>query len=61
MDPASLAAAGEALMKFKAIKPDPASNDVPTPPGGWDAKTGSPSLGQSPPPPADAAHTQTPL
>ena len=48
MDPASLAAAGEALMKFKAVKPDPAANDVPTPPGGWDAKTGSPSPGQSP-------------
>jgi localization factor PodJL len=60
MDPASLASAGEALMKFKAVRPDPAANDVAAPPGGWDAKTGSSSLGQSPPP-ADAAHPQPPL
>jgi hypothetical protein len=46
-------------MKFKAAKPDPAANEVAAPPGGWDAKTGSPSLGQSPP--ADAAHPQAPL
>ena len=42
MDPASLASAVEALMKFKALKPDPAANEVAAPPGGWDAKTGSP-------------------
>ncbi len=60
MDPASLAAAAEALAKFKPVQPDPAANDVPTPPGGWDAKTGSPSLGQSAPP-ADTAHPQAPL
>jgi localization factor PodJL len=60
MDPASLASAVEALMKFKAVKPDPGANEVAAPPGGWDAKTGSPSLGQSAPP-ADAAHPQTPL
>jgi localization factor PodJL len=60
MDPASLAAAGEALVKFKAAKPDPAANDVPTPPGGWDAKTGSPSPERSTPS-ADAARTQAPL
>jgi localization factor PodJL len=60
MDPASLASAVEALMKFKAVKPDPGANEVAAPPGGWDAKTGSPSLGQSPPP-ADAAHPQAPL
>jgi localization factor PodJL len=59
MDPASLASALEALMKFKAAKPDPTANEVAAPPGGWDAKTGSPSLGQSPP--ADAAHPQAPL
>jgi localization factor PodJL len=59
MDPASLASAVEALMKFKAAKPDPAANDVTAPPGGWDAKTGSPSLGQLPP--SDAAHPQAPL
>ena len=40
MDPASLAAATEALTKFKAVKPDPAANDVAAPPGGWDAKAG---------------------
>jgi localization factor PodJL len=60
MDPASLASAVEALMKFKAVKPDPAANEVAAPPGGWDAKTSSPSLGQSPPP-ADAGHPQAPL
>ena len=60
MSPALLAAATEALSKFKPIQPDPAANDVPTPPGGWDAKTGSPSLGQSAPP-ADTAHPQAPL
>ena len=51
MDPVSLASAVETLMKFKAAKPDPAANEVAAPPGGWDAKTGSSSLGQSPPPP----------
>ena len=60
MDPASLAAASAALTQFKPVQPDPAANDVPTPPGGWDAKTGSPSLGQSPTP-SDAAHPQAPL
>jgi localization factor PodJL len=60
MDPASLAAAGEALLKFRAVKPDPAANDVPTPPGGWDAKMSSPSPERSTPS-ADAARTQAPL
>jgi localization factor PodJL len=60
MDPASLASAVEALVKFKAVKPDPLANEVAAPPGGWDAKTGSPSLGQSQTP-ADAAHPQAPL
>jgi localization factor PodJL len=60
MDPVSLASAIEALMKFKAIKPDPAANDMVAPPGAWDAKPGSSPLGQSPPP-ADAAHPQAPL
>ncbi len=59
MDPVALASAVEALMKFKAAKPDPAANEVAAPPGGWDARTGSPSLGQSPP--SDAAHPQAPL
>ena len=60
MDPASLASAVEALMKFKAVKPDPAANDVAAPPAGWDAKPGSAPLSQSPSP-ADAAHPQAPL
>jgi localization factor PodJL len=60
MDPASLASAVEALMKFKAVKPDPAANAVAAPPAGWDARPGSAPLGQSPPP-ADAAHPQPPL
>jgi localization factor PodJL len=59
MDPISLASAVVAFMKFKAAKPDPAANEVAVPLGGWDAKTGSSPLGQSPP--ADAAHPQTPL
>ena len=59
MDPALLASAVEALMRFKAAKPDPAANDVAAPPGGWDAKAASPSLGQSLP--TDAAHPQAPL
>ena len=50
MDPASLASAVEALMKFKPVKPDPAANEVAAPAGGWNATQGS--LGQSP---ADAA------
>ena len=60
MDPAAFASAAEALMKFKAVRPDPVANDVAAPPGGWDANTGSSSLGQSPPP-AAATHPQAPL
>ena len=60
MDPASLAAAADALAKFKPVKPDPAANEVAAPPGGWDAKPGS-SLSQSPLAPAQAARTQPPL
>jgi localization factor PodJL len=60
MDPALLASAVEALMKFKAVKPDPAANAVAAPPAGWDAKPGSAPLSQSPPP-ADAARPQPPL
>jgi localization factor PodJL len=60
MDPAALASAAEAFMKFKAVRPDPVANEVAAPPGGWDANTGSSSLGQSPPP-AAATHPQGPL
>jgi localization factor PodJL len=59
MDPVSLAAAVASFMKFKAGKPDPAANEVAAPPGGWDAKAGSSSFGQSPPP--DAARPPAPL
>ena len=48
MDPASLASAVEALMKFKPVKPDPAANDVATPPGGWDKAAAAP-IAPSPP------------
>jgi localization factor PodJL len=41
MDPASLAAAADALAKFKPVKPDPTANDVAAPQGGWDGKTAS--------------------
>ena len=56
MDPAALASAVEALMKFKAVKPDPAANDVAAPQGGWDARPGS--FSQTP---ADPARPQAPL
>ncbi len=48
MDPAARAAAEDELAKFKVAKPDPAANDVPAPPGGWDAKPlslATPALG----------------
>jgi localization factor PodJL len=51
MDPSSLASAVEALTRFKAVKPDPAANEVTGPPGGWDAKAGaSPSPSAEPHP-----------
>ena len=56
MDPASLASAVEALMKFKPAKPDPAANEVAAPPLGWNTRPGS--LTRSP---ADAAEPQAPL
>jgi localization factor PodJL len=59
IDPVALASALAKFMIFKAAKPDPGANEVAAPPGGWDAKTGSSSLGQSQP--ADAAHPQPPL
>ncbi|HSV00621.1 MAG TPA: hypothetical protein VLI91_10985, partial [Roseiarcus sp.] len=49
MDPATLASAVEALMKFKPARPDPSANEVAAPPGGWDATAGSSSLGRSQP------------
>jgi localization factor PodJL len=60
MDPVSLASAVEALMKFKAVKPDQAANEVASPPGGWDVRPGSAPLTQSPQP-ADSARPQAPL
>jgi localization factor PodJL len=60
LDPIALASALAKFMIFKAAKPDPGANEVIAPPGGWDAKTGSTPLGQSPPP-TDAAHPPAPL
>jgi localization factor PodJL len=60
MDPASLATATEALAKFKALRRDPAANEVAAPPAGWDAKAGSSPLGQNPTP-TDPAHPEAPL
>ena len=60
IDPVALASALAKFIIFKAAKPDPAANEVAAPPGGWDAKTGSSSLGQSPPS-TDAAHPPAPL
>jgi localization factor PodJL len=64
MDPVSLAEAAEGLAKFKAVKPDPAANEVAVPPGGWDAvpglgPTGAP-VSQSPSP-GGGGHQQAPL
>jgi localization factor PodJL len=59
MDPASLAAATEALTKFKAAMPDPAANDVAAPLSESDDKPGSSPRSQ--PPPAGAVHPQAPL
>lgn len=53
MDPALLASAVEALMKFKPMKPDPAANGVAAPPGGWDKADAAPADPSSPS--ADAA------
>ncbi len=64
MDPVSFAEAAESLAKFKVLKPDPAANEVASPPGGWDAQPGaapaSAPMSQSPPP-GGGAHQQTPL
>ena len=56
MDPASLAAATDALAKFTPVKPDPTANEVAAPRGGWDATPDSSSLSQSPPTPGGVAH-----
>ncbi len=48
MDPAALAAAADDLAKFKVAKPDPAANEVASPPGGWDGKPGVSPLSQTP-------------
>ena len=61
MDPAALAAAADALGKFKVVSPDPIANEVAAPPGGWDAEPASPSVGQSAPAPGGGARPQTPL
>jgi localization factor PodJL len=45
MDPAGLAAAADDLAKFKVVKPDPAANEVASPPNGWDGKAGASPLG----------------
>jgi localization factor PodJL len=60
MDPAALAAAADAFAKFKPVKPDPATNEVGAPPGGWEAKPGSSPVTQSPPAPG-GARLQAPL
>jgi localization factor PodJL len=60
IDPVALATALAKFMIFKAAKSDPGANEVAAPPGGWDARTGPSSLGQSPSP-ADAARPQAPL
>ena len=52
MDPDALAAAANDLTKFKVAKPDPAANEVASPPGGWDVSPLSlrtPALGASTP------------
>ena len=56
MDAAALAAAAQALSKFRVMKPDPLANEVAAPPGGWDAKP-APS-DQSLLPPASAVNSE---
>jgi len=41
MDAQALLAAAKALAAFQVAAPAPAANEAATPPGGWDAKTGS--------------------
>jgi localization factor PodJL len=55
MDPAGLAAAADDLAKFKAVKPDPAANEPPSPPSGWDAKSDASPLSHAPPASSGAA------
>ena len=61
MSPAELAAAAEALAKFKVVKPAPIANEVAAPPGGWDAESASPPIGQSAPSNIGGTRPQTPL
>jgi len=53
MDPAALAAAADALAKFKVVKPEPAANEVAAPPGGWDVKPAPSDQSLLPPPRTD--------
>jgi localization factor PodJL len=48
MDSSGLAAAEDDLAKFKVVKPDPAANEVASPPDGWD-KAGASPLSHSAP------------
>jgi localization factor PodJL len=65
MDPVSLADAAASLAKFKALKPDPAANEVTAPASDWDAQSGvaptSAPMSQSPTPTSNGVHQQTPL
>jgi localization factor PodJL len=61
MDAASLAAAADALGKFKPMKPDPSANEVAPPPGGWDAKQGASTSSQASPAPGGDVRPQAPL
>jgi localization factor PodJL len=54
MDPSAVGAAARALAGFKVSTPSPAANEAPTPPGGWEAKTGAPQAGLTPAAPAGA-------
>ena len=61
MDPASLAAATDALAKFKVSKPNPLANEVATPPGGWDARPGASPSAPTTPAVGGGARPQTAL
>ena len=60
MAPDALAAAADDLAKFKVSKSDPAANEAPPPPGGWDGKSSVPPLSQKPTPPGGASPIPTP-
>jgi localization factor PodJL len=59
LDAKALAAAAKMYTEFKLKTPLPSANEIPTPPGGWDAKSVTPQAAKpaAPPPTTPAART----